>query len=287
MAPGSPGAHTIFQGIDMNNFTRRAGALTRLLAGAATALVCAFSTPLAQAEPVATVEAWFNLNPEVNQLMDQLAIRLRSNRTHGLWENSDQLKLDWYNKVDSADPSQLTVADMTGQMIFLGKNNFFAINLHNVDLSTGLVYGAFMTFKTCGYEICITDGPVLPWFHAGSVTGGGLLTSDQPVTMTLHDMVGEQVLFDTMASYLGNSYLRIVAPQELTALRQVLDNMGDLQLTLTAVVPEGATLPFSTGISVVPEPANGLLMGLGLAALALARLCLRHAPPAFAARRLA
>ncbi|MEY2842248.1 MAG: hypothetical protein RI920_285 [Pseudomonadota bacterium] len=271
----------------MNNFTRRAGALTRLLAGVAIALVCVFSTPLAQAEPVATVEAWFNLKPEVNQLMDQLAIQLRSNRTFQNRESSDQLRLDWYNNVDSADPLPLTSVDMTGSMVFLGQNNFFSADFSHVDLSTGLVYGSFMTFKDCGYQLCYTYGPVLPWFHAGSVTGGGLLTSDQPVTMTLHDMVGEQVLFDTMATYLGNSYLRIGSPQELTALRQVLDNMGDLQLTLTAIVPEGATLPFSTGVSVVPEPANWLLMGLGLAALALARLCLRHAPPAFAARRLA
>jgi hypothetical protein len=275
---GSPGAHTIFQGIDMNNFTRRAGARARLLAGVATVLACVLSSPTAQAELVARGFSWLDFSPETRQNLDLLGIRAGFDLSgiRPTWPSQFLFQGDYVHAVDDT-PITISSAPAGGggHLTMSAAFGEFDISFSNIDLITGVVNGYIITQQPDFRTVYSAYQPLLV---AQSITGGGPLSTDHSVTVTLHDLAGSPGLYDMMAANLGRFGPQIQA-QNLITLQQALRDMGDITVSYIAEVP--------FNVALVPEPANGLLMGLGLAALALARLCLRHAPPAFAARRLA
>jgi PEP-CTERM motif len=243
----------------MTTITRMACASARFLSCAATALVCALSAPTAQAERVARGGITLDFSTETAQSLDTLRIRAGFDLVGFSPRWPSWITLGG-TSVHAADTTPITISSAQGTgsgfLTMAAPYGQFDIAFGTIDFVTGVVSGNFITWLPNFEPLVSAFQPLL---IAKSVTGGGPLTMDQAVTVTLHDLAGSQALFDMMAAHLGQFGPQIQA-QNLITLQAALRDMGDITVTYRAEVPFDVT--------VVPEPASGLLMGLGLAAVA-------------------
>ncbi len=237
----------------MNNFTRRAGARARLLAGVATVLAGLLTAP-ALAQTTVGTDVTLHLNPQAIQ--DLSMIRIFPGGTLSRAKSWPQALALGYTREDFAETGPVTFSSAqgfnysNGYTALYGLYSELDIFFSKIDLATGLVYGDI-------YNLHLYAQPL---FQARSVTGGGLISTTEPqVTVILHDLAATPALLDLMAANLGQ-FGREVKAQNLTTLQSAMGQLGDLQVRVGS--------NSLNVVTVVPEPANWLLMGMGLAALA-------------------